>query len=186
MASEESARAASAAPASTPTPEDATSGGGWPLIEGWARATLSPTGLRLWQTLNHRSACLSCAWGTGGQNGGFRDELGEPLQRCLKSVEAIGAELQPAVPREVFAGRTLAELQRLTQLIAEATVLATGAPGAGKAGALVVQRLPKARPARGQRGPGPAVDQRPAASGDHVLGGGSLSGGSAGIGVRGG
>ncbi|MFM7237465.1 MAG: FdhF/YdeP family oxidoreductase [Cyanobium sp.] len=97
-----------------PTPEDASSGGGWPLIEGWARATLSPTGPRLWQTLTHKSACLSCAWGTGGQNGGFRDELGEPLQRCLKSVEAIGAELQTAVPAEVFAGRSLAELQQLS------------------------------------------------------------------------
>ncbi|MGA1304087.1 MAG: FdhF/YdeP family oxidoreductase [Cyanobium sp.] len=83
-------------------------------MEGWARATLSPTGPRLWQTLTHRSACLSCAWGTGGQNGGFRDELGEPLQRCLKSVEAIGAELQAAVPAEVFAGRTLEELQQLS------------------------------------------------------------------------
>ncbi len=103
-----------AAPTQPPAPEDAASGGGWPLIEGWARATLSPPGLRLWQTLNHKSACLSCAWGTGGQNGGFRDELGEPLQRCLKSVEAIGAELQPAVPAEVFAGRSLAELQQLT------------------------------------------------------------------------
>ncbi|MFN9659246.1 MAG: molybdopterin-dependent oxidoreductase, partial [Cyanobacteriota bacterium] len=97
-----------------PTPEDATSGGGWPLIDGWARATLSPTGPRLWQTLSHKSACLSCAWGTGGQNGGFRDELGEPLQRCLKSVEAISAELQPAVPAEVFAGRGLVELQQLS------------------------------------------------------------------------
>ncbi|MEB3297257.1 MAG: molybdopterin-dependent oxidoreductase, partial [Cyanobacteriota bacterium] len=97
-----------------PAPEDASSGGGWPLIDGWARASLSPSGLKLWQTLNHKSACLSCAWGTGGQNGGFRDELGEPLQRCLKSVEAIGAELQPAVPAEVFAGRSLAELQQLS------------------------------------------------------------------------
>ena len=104
----------SPAPTQLPAPEDAASGGGWPLIEGWARATLSPTGLRLWQTLNHKSACLSCAWGTGGQNGGFRDELGEPLQRCLKSVEAIGAELQSAVPAEVFAGRSLAELQQLS------------------------------------------------------------------------
>ena len=95
-------------------PEDATSGGGWSVIEGWARATLSPSGPRLWQTLNHRSACLSCAWGTGGQNGGFRDELGEPLQRCLKSVEAIGAELQDAVPPQVFAGRSLAALQGLS------------------------------------------------------------------------
>ncbi|MFM7265296.1 MAG: molybdopterin-dependent oxidoreductase, partial [Cyanobium sp.] len=38
----------------------------------------------------------------------------EPLQRCLKSVEAIAAELQAAVPPEVFAGRRLAELQRLS------------------------------------------------------------------------
>ena len=100
--------------AATPPPEDASAGGGWPLIDGWARATLSPTGPRLWQTLTHKSACLSCAWGTGGQNGGFRDELGEPLQRCLKSVEAIGAELQAAVPAEVFAGRSLTELQQLS------------------------------------------------------------------------
>ena len=82
-----------------PTPEDASSGG-WPLIGGWARATLSPTGLRLWQTLTHKSACLSCAWGTGGQNGGFRDELGEHLQRCLKSVEAIVRNCRrPCPPR---------------------------------------------------------------------------------------
>ena len=101
-------------PAQPPAAEDATSGGGWPLIDGWARATLSPTGPKLWQTLTHQSACLSCAWGTGGQNGGFRDELGEPLQRCLKSVEAIQAELQPAVPEQVFAGRTLAQLQQLS------------------------------------------------------------------------
>ena len=93
--------------------EHPSSGGGWPLIDGWARATLTPEGPRLWQTLNHQSACLSCAWGTGGQNGGFRDELGEPLQRCLKSVEAIEAELQPAVDPSVFAGRCLAELQQL-------------------------------------------------------------------------
>jgi molybdopterin-dependent oxidoreductase alpha subunit len=103
-----------AAAAPSPAPEDASGGGGWPLIDGWARASLSPTGPRLWQTLNHRSACLSCAWGTGGQNGGFRDELGEPLQRCLKSVEAITAELQPAVPEAVFSGRSLAQLQALS------------------------------------------------------------------------
>jgi anaerobic selenocysteine-containing dehydrogenase len=101
-------------PVLAPPPEDSSLGGGWPVIDGWARATLSPSGPRLWQTLTHKSACLSCAWGTGGQNGGFRDELGEPLQRCLKSVEAIGAELQAAVPPEVFAGRRLAELQQLS------------------------------------------------------------------------
>ena len=95
-------------------PNQPTSGGGWPLIDGWARATLAPEGPRVWQALNHQSACLSCAWGTGGQQGGFRDELGEPLQRCLKSVEAIQSELQPAVDPSVFAGLCLAELQQLS------------------------------------------------------------------------
>ena len=88
-------------------------GGGWSVITGWGRATFSRRGKRLWQTLNHKSACLSCAWGTGGQNGGFRDELGEPLQRCIKSVEAIRAELQPAIPRTVFDRRSLGELRLL-------------------------------------------------------------------------
>jgi molybdopterin-dependent oxidoreductase alpha subunit len=88
-------------------------GGGWSVITGWGRATFSLRGKKLWQTLNHKSACLSCAWGTGGQNGGFRDELGEPLQRCIKSVEAIRSELQSAVPHDVFHRRRLAELQRL-------------------------------------------------------------------------
>lgn len=106
--------AAPASPEPAPAPEDDIAGGGWPVIDGWARATVSPGGPRLWQTLTHRSACLSCAWGTGGQNGGFRDELGEPLQRCLKSVEAIQAELMAAVPPQVFAGRTLSELQQLS------------------------------------------------------------------------
>ncbi len=95
------------------SPGEEVTGGGWPLIAGWAKASLGRRGTRLWKTLNHNSACLSCAWGTGGQNGGFRDELGEPLQRCLKSVEAIHAELQSAVPPDVFDRLTLTELQQM-------------------------------------------------------------------------
>ena len=96
-----------------PRSEDAHAGGGWRLLTGWAKASLGRRGSRLWRTLNHQSACLSCAWGTGGQKGGFRDELGEPLQQCLKSVEAIQAELQPAVPSKVFERCSLTELQEL-------------------------------------------------------------------------
>ncbi len=103
----------------TDEPGTPSVGGGWPVIDGWARASLSPKGPLLWKTLLHKSACLSCAWGTGGQNGGFRDELGEPLQRCLKSVEAISAELQPAVPQSVFSGRSIGELQQLSSLEAD-------------------------------------------------------------------
>jgi len=90
-----------------------------PVIEYWAQHTLSPEGPKLWKTLFHKSACLSCAWGTGGQKGGFTNEDGEVLQRCAKSVEAISAEIQPAVPAQVFANRSISELQQLTSLEAD-------------------------------------------------------------------
>ncbi len=86
-------------------------GGGLSVVQYWAKQTLTPQGAKLWQTLLHKSACLSCAWGTGGQKGGFVNEDGEALQRCAKSVEAIASELQSA---EQFHDRlTLAELQKL-------------------------------------------------------------------------
>ncbi|MTJ08712.1 FdhF/YdeP family oxidoreductase [Anabaena sp. UHCC 0204] len=89
-------------------------GGGLPVIQYWVEKTLSPQGLKLWQTLNHKSACLSCAWGTGGQKGGFVNEAGEYLQRCAKSVEAISAELQPGIKQDFFQKYNISELQKLT------------------------------------------------------------------------
>jgi molybdopterin-dependent oxidoreductase alpha subunit len=88
-------------------------GGGLPIIKYWAEQTITPTGAKLWQTLLHKSACLTCAWGTGGQKGGFVNEDGEILQRCAKSVEAIASELQPAIPAAVFDDQTITELQQL-------------------------------------------------------------------------
>ena len=90
-----------------------TTGGGLPVLQYWLEQTLSPQGLSIWQTLNHHSACLSCAWGTGGQKGGFVNEAGEYLQRCAKSVEAIAAELQPAIPPDFFSQFKINELQQL-------------------------------------------------------------------------
>lgn len=89
-------------------------GGGFPLIQYWAEKTLSADGLRIWQTLRHKSACLSCAWGTGGQQGGFVNEAGEHLQRCAKSVEAIASELQAGIRPDFFQHFPLAALQQLT------------------------------------------------------------------------
>ncbi len=97
--------------ASSAVPE---AGGGLPVIQYWAEKTLSPQGVQIWKTLNHKSACLSCAWGTGGQKGGFVNEDGEILQRCMKSVEAIAAELMP--PAKFHDRYTIAELQQLSSM----------------------------------------------------------------------
>ncbi|AFZ00369.1 FdhF/YdeP family oxidoreductase [Calothrix sp. PCC 6303] len=94
-------------------------GGGLPVIKYWAEHTLSPEGAKLWKTLLHHSACLSCSWGTGGQKGGFTNEEGEKLQRCMKSVEAISAEIKPGIKSQVFEQRTIEELQKLTSLEAD-------------------------------------------------------------------
>ncbi|ELR99150.1 FdhF/YdeP family oxidoreductase [Gloeocapsa sp. PCC 73106] len=91
-----------------------STGGGIPVLQYWFEKTLSPTGVKLWQTLQHQSACLACAWGTGGQKGGFVNEEGEILQRCAKSVEAIASELQPPIPQGFFREKSISELQQLT------------------------------------------------------------------------
>ncbi|MDJ0533007.1 MAG: FdhF/YdeP family oxidoreductase [Xenococcaceae cyanobacterium MO_207.B15] len=89
-------------------------GGGFPVLKYWAENTLSPEGFKIWKTLFHKSACLSCSWGTGGQKGGFTNEEGEKLQRCMKSVEAIASEIQPAIKTNFFEQRSIKELQQLT------------------------------------------------------------------------
>ncbi|NJN32458.1 MAG: molybdopterin-dependent oxidoreductase, partial [Synechococcales cyanobacterium RM1_1_8] len=94
-------------------------GGGLPIIDYWAKQSLSPQGPQVWNKLFHKSACLSCAWGTGGQKGGFVNEEGEALQRCAKSVEAIVAEIQPGLKPHFFEQHCLESLQQLTSQAAD-------------------------------------------------------------------
>ena len=96
-----------------------TMGGGLPVIGYWAEKTLDLKGGLLWKTLLHKSACLSCAWGTGGQKGGFQNEDEENLQRCAKSVEAIASELMEPIPKHFFERYTISELQQLSSMEAD-------------------------------------------------------------------
>ncbi|MEM7595979.1 MAG: FdhF/YdeP family oxidoreductase, partial [Cyanobacteria bacterium P01_A01_bin.83] len=106
---------------SSDSPSESTPemGGGLPVIKYWAKHTLSPEGAKLWSTLFHKSACLSCSWGTGGQKGGFTNEEGEKLQRCMKSVESISAEIQPGINQSFFEQQTIWQLQQQTSLEAD-------------------------------------------------------------------
>ena len=105
----------------TPAPDHASDahpgrdiGGGLPVIQQWAKYTLDTQGPKAWDVIFKKSACLSCAWGTGGQKGGFRNELDEGLQRCAKSMEAIKAELDPGIEPLFFEQHSITDLQRLT------------------------------------------------------------------------
>ncbi|TYQ26661.1 FdhF/YdeP family oxidoreductase [Pseudanabaena sp. UWO311] len=94
-------------------------GGGLPVIGYWTEKTLDLKGGLLWKTLLHKSACLSCAWGTGGQKGGFQNEDEENLQRCAKSVEAIASELMEPIPKHFFEHYSISELQKLSSMAAD-------------------------------------------------------------------
>ncbi len=116
-------------------------GGGLPVIEYWAAHTLTPKGPQIWKTLLHKSACLSCAWGTGGQKGGFTNELGEKLQRCAKSVESIVAELQPPLRAHFFEQHSSEALQQLSSMEAD-QLGRLSFPAILRAGSSHYERLP--------------------------------------------
>lgn len=96
-------------------PQEPTQGGGWPVVNYWVEHLVHPQGPALADKLLHAHACKSCAWGTKG----FWDELGRPLQRCAKGVEAEVGDLQAGIPIAVFEGRTVADLAQLTSLECE-------------------------------------------------------------------
>lgn len=97
----------------TESTKSPSTGGGLSVLQYWLEKSVSPQGVKIWEKLNHQSSCLSCAWGTGGQKGGFVNEAGEYLQRCAKSVEAIAAELQEGIKVDFFGNFTIKKLQKL-------------------------------------------------------------------------
>jgi len=79
------------------------SGGGWPAIRytfGKAREAGGP--MRLWRAMRSRNACKTCALGMGGQKGGMVNESGHFPEVCKKSLQAMVADLQPAIDPSFF------------------------------------------------------------------------------------
>ena len=68
----------------------------------------------MWKALRSRNACKTCALGMGGQRGGMVNERGRFPEVCKKSVQAMGADLQGALPEHFFNDVSIATMQRLT------------------------------------------------------------------------
>jgi molybdopterin-dependent oxidoreductase alpha subunit len=89
-------------------------GGGFKAVRSvlYYAAQIGP--FKLWQTLRSKNACKACAFGTGGQKGGWHNELGRGLEVCNKNIQAHTSDIRPAVPAQVFFTRSIAELAQLS------------------------------------------------------------------------
>lgn len=94
---------------------DIKSGGGWRAI-GYALKVARRAGgfFKFYRALRSRNACKTCALGMGGQHGGMVDERGRFPEVCKKSMQAMAADMQPAVPRGFFAKNGFAAMRRMT------------------------------------------------------------------------
>ncbi len=70
--------------------------------------------LRLYRALRTKNACKTCALGMGGQHGGMVNEAGSFPEVCKKSLQAMVADMQPAIPTKFWHTNTIGELQKLT------------------------------------------------------------------------
>src|SRR6056297_46588 len=70
--------------------------------------------LKLYKAMRSKNACKTCALGMGGQQGGMVNETGGFPEVCKKSMQAMVADMQPAVPATFWAENSIADLQRFT------------------------------------------------------------------------
>lgn len=91
------------------------SGGGWQAIDYVFRKAFASGGLwKMYRALRSKNACKTCAVGMGGQKGGMVNELGRFPEVCKKSVQAMAADLQGAVPEGFFKTYSIPQLRRFT------------------------------------------------------------------------
>lgn len=89
-------------------------GGGWKAIRSVLGYSARIGPFKLWRTLHSRNACKACAFGTGGQNGGFWNESRHGIEICNKNIQAHLSDIRPAIPNPIFLQKSIAELSLYT------------------------------------------------------------------------
>lgn len=91
------------------------SGGGLKAIFYTLQKARQAGGLwRMWKALRSKNACKTCALGMGGQKGGMVNESGVFPSFCKKSVQALAADLQNAIPESFFQQTSLQQMRTLS------------------------------------------------------------------------
>lgn len=97
-------------------------GGGWPAVLYTLRKAREVGGVgKLWRAMRSRNACKTCALGMGGQRGGMVNEAGHFPEVCKKSLQAMAADMQPAIPAEFWARYGENELRAMSPRQLEAS-----------------------------------------------------------------
>ncbi len=89
-----------------------TAGGGWQAIRYTFRKGVESGGLwKLYRALRSRNACKTCALGMGGQHGGMVNEKGAFPEVCKKSIQAMAADMQPAITADFWAKHPISQIR---------------------------------------------------------------------------
>jgi len=91
------------------------SGGGWRAIMYTFRKSQEAGGIwKLWKAMRSKNSCKTCALGMGGQKGGMVNELGTFPEVCKKSLQAMTADMQGAIPASYFSTYSVSQMQKFT------------------------------------------------------------------------
>ncbi len=89
-----------------------SAGGGWQAIRYTFRKGIESGGLwKLYRALRSRNACKTCALGMGGQHGGMVNEKGLFPEVCKKSIQAMAADMQPAITADFWGKHPIAQMR---------------------------------------------------------------------------
>lgn len=88
-------------------------GGGWKAIVSVMRYAKQIGYVNLWRTINSKNACKACAFGTGGQNGGLKNESKRGIEICNKNIQAHVSDIREAIPNTFFLENSIASLTKL-------------------------------------------------------------------------
>lgn len=99
-----------------------TSGGGWAAINyTLKKATEAGGWWKMAKALSTKNACKTCALGMGGQKGGMVNEIGGWPEVCKKSVQAMAADMQPAIEHSFWNDNPIHSLARMSPRELEAS-----------------------------------------------------------------
>ncbi|MCU0710162.1 MAG: FdhF/YdeP family oxidoreductase [Pirellula sp.] len=97
-------------------------GGGWQAVRYTFRKGFESGGLwKMVSALRSRNACKTCALGMGGQHGGMVNEHGSFPEVCKKSIQAMAADMQPAITADFWSKHSIQHMSRWTPRQLEAS-----------------------------------------------------------------